>query len=106
LRQQAVELAEDWVEIGMSREQFKAANARLNSKLETVEEALTEAGRSSVLGPLVYAADVPATWRGLGLDRKRAAIRELMTVRIHPVGRGARTFRPETIEIDWSEDQG
>ncbi len=42
----------------------------------------------------------------LSLDQKRAAIKELMTVRIHPVGRGARTFRPETVEVIWNKDQG
>jgi hypothetical protein len=25
----------------------------------------------------------------------------LMTIRLHPVGRGVRTFRPETIDIEW-----
>ncbi len=106
LRQKAVELAEDWVEMGMTKAQFKAANDKLSEKLEKAEQALADAGKSSVLGPLIYAADVPAAWQALGLDQKRAAIRELMTVRIHPAGRGVRTFRPETVEIDWKEDQG
>src|SRR4051812_28743765 len=62
---------------------------------------MIDAGRVPVLGELVTAADVLATWDALDLDRRRAAVDTLMTLTLLPPGRGARTFNPETVRIDW-----
>ncbi|MQA15519.1 MAG: recombinase family protein [Pseudonocardiaceae bacterium] len=79
----------------------RAAAATVRGELAEVTEALADAGRVSVLGPLVDADDVAQAWDGLGTDRQRAVIATLMTVTLHPPGPGARKFKPETVQIDW-----
>jgi site-specific DNA recombinase len=81
---------------------LRTATERLNARLRDLDALIAEASGVSVLAPLVTAQDVSAAWSALDLDRQRAVIRELMTVRIMPVGRGARTFRPESVEIVWN----
>lgn len=76
-------------------------SARLRDSLAEVESRLLDAGRVNVLGPLIGAQDVRAAWEDLDTDRQRAVVDTLMTVVLHPVGRGTRTFRPETIQITW-----
>ena len=41
---------------------------------------------------------------GLPLDRKRAVVATLITVRLHPGGSGRRTFDPSKVEITGRED--
>jgi site-specific DNA recombinase len=86
--------------------QLRAGTQRIQTRLEAVEAELADAGRTDVLGELVTAPDVQALWDGYTLERKRAVISTLMRVTLYPPGRGTRTFRPETVGIDWlSEDQ-
>jgi site-specific DNA recombinase len=54
-----------------------------------------------LLGPLVAAEDVEVSWKCLSLDRRRAVVDVLMEVRLHAIGRGVRTFRPETVDVEW-----
>ncbi|MEQ7124721.1 recombinase family protein [Actinopolymorpha sp. B11F2] len=73
----------------------------LRERLAVVEAELADAGRVDVLGALVGVDDVAAAWDGLDLDRRRAVVDLLLTVRLLPVGRGVRTFRPESVGIAW-----
>jgi site-specific DNA recombinase len=87
--------------------------ARLDPQIAAAEAKLTDAGRVDVLGALVGVADVRAAWQRLDVDRKRAVIDALVTVRLLPPGRGVRFgATPEqweakaeriatTIEIRW-----
>ncbi|MBQ1060042.1 recombinase family protein [Micromonospora sp. C41] len=75
--------------------------ARLAAQIADVEAKLADAGRVDILGPLIEADDIRAAWEILDVERQRAVIDTLMTVRLHPPGRGTRTFRPETVEIEW-----
>lgn len=84
--------------------QARSAAERLRTKKAEIEASLADAGRVDVLGPLVRAADVAATWESLDTDRRRAVIDTLMAVTIHPVGRGTRTFRTESVGIDWKAE--
>lgn len=84
---------------------LRTATDRLNARLRELDGLIAEASGVSVLAPLVGAEDVAAAWAALDVDRQRAVIRELMTVRILPVGRGVRTFRPESVEIVWNRDR-
>jgi hypothetical protein len=70
-------------------------------RLAVVEDQMADAGRVDVLGPLVAAEDAGDVWRGLSLDRRRAVVDALMVVRLHAIGQGVRTFRPDTVEIVW-----
>jgi site-specific DNA recombinase len=86
-------------EVGVRRE-----SARLRAELAEVENQQRDAGRVNVLGALVLAGQqadtreeareaVRAVWSDLDMDRQRAAVKALMTVRLLPPGRGARLGR-------------
>jgi DNA invertase Pin-like site-specific DNA recombinase/Arc/MetJ family transcription regulator len=81
----------------------RTRSAALAARLADVESALADAGRVSALAPLVVADDVQTAWDALDLDVKREVVDTLMTVTVHSPGRGAhaRTFRPETVTINW-----
>ena len=98
LHQVATEFAEDDT---FTPTQLRVMTTRLRERLGAVEAQLVDAGRVDVLGPLIGAADVAAAWEGLGTDRQRAVVNTLMTVVLHQVGRGTRTFRPETVQVIW-----
>jgi hypothetical protein len=68
-------------------------------RLAQIAVALEEMGRGSVLAPYALAADAAAAWRDTPADRKRAVIGALWTVTLLPAGRGARRFRPETVDL-------
>jgi site-specific DNA recombinase len=68
-----------------------------NTRLAKIEAELAELGRESVLAPLVAAQNVAAAWQALGDDRRRAVVDALMTVTLHPAGRGARVFDPDKV---------
>ncbi len=101
LRQRLDALATDFADGSLTASQLRTATARVRARLGDVEGRMADAGRVDVLGPLVAADDVRAVWDGLSMARRRAVIDALATIRLHPVGRGTRTFRPETVGIDW-----
>lgn len=84
-----------------SEAEARVTAAQLAGDLADVEAQLADAGRVDVLGGLVTAADTAAAWAELDLDRRRSVIDALMVVTLHPPGRGVRTFRPETVGIEW-----
>jgi len=68
-----------------------------NIRLAEIEAELADLGRESALAPLVAAQNVRKAWEGLGDDRRRAVVDALMTVTLHPAGRGARIFDPDKV---------
>lgn len=94
-------LAEAFAAGDIDRAQLAAGTARLKADLTAIDRELVDAQRAAVLGPLISAKSVEATLRGYDLDRQRAVIGLLMSVTLHPVGRGVRSFDPSTVEIDW-----
>jgi hypothetical protein len=50
---------------------------------------------------VVNAADVRAAWESLETVDRREIIRALAAIHIHPPGRGAVTFKSETVSVDW-----
>ncbi|WP_299956698.1 recombinase family protein [uncultured Modestobacter sp.] len=87
-----------------SGELTPAALARIEARLlPEIDEAERRAQRATV--PAVVAGtagpDAAARWAELTLPQRREVIDTLMTVRVHPTGRGVRTFRPEDVEIVW-----
>ncbi len=101
LRVRLDSLAVDFAEGELTASQLRAATARLKEQLSEVESRLADAGKVDILGPLVTAEDVAAVWSALPVPRRRAVIDLLMIVTLHPTGRGTRTFRPETVAIEW-----
>ena len=95
-------LAVDYADDVLTREQFVAATSRLRDRLAAVETQQEDAGRVDVLGPLVEGGDdVRAVWDSMGVERQRAVIDLLADVTIHSPGRGARSFDPDTVDIQW-----
>ncbi len=94
-------LAESFAAGEIDRAQLRAGTERLRARLELVSNALAEFARTPVLTDLLTSGDVEQTWAGMDLDRQRAVIDALVTIKLHPPGRGARTFDPRTVEITW-----
>lgn len=85
----------------VSASQLRSGTERMRIRLSEVDALLADAGKTDVLGELVAADDVRAIWDSYGIDRKRTVVRALMKVTLHGPGRGTRTFRPETVGIEW-----
>lgn len=101
LRGRLDDIAETFAAGDIDRRQLTAATASLRSQLDQVTTALADQARTPVLSELLRATDVSAAWEALTMDRQRAVIDTLLTVRLHPPGRGARTFDPATVAIEW-----
>jgi DNA invertase Pin-like site-specific DNA recombinase len=101
LRVRLTELADLFADGTITRAQLQRGTDRARRRLTVVEQELTGAGSVSAVGELLSAEDVRAAWEGLDLDRRRAVVDALMTVTLTSPGRGARTFRRETVEIVW-----
>lgn len=101
LRGRLDSLAVDFADGSLTPSQLRTATERIRTQLTATEAELADAGRVDVLGPLVHAEDVAAAWDGLPMSRRRAVIDLLMRLTLHPPGRGTRTFRPETVGIEW-----
>ncbi|ALJ20310.1 recombinase family protein [Microbacterium sp. No. 7] len=101
IRERLAALAADFADGLLSRAQMLAGTERANARLAELDVALADAGKVDKLGELIAADDVREVWDGYSTDRRREIIRELARVVVHPVGRGTRTFRPESVVIDW-----
>lgn len=82
--------------------QLRTITARLRARLDEIEGQMADAGKVDVLGPLVTAEDVQRAWDDLGLEQRRVIVDSLMTVTLLRVGRGTRSFRPETVRVRWT----
>ena len=101
LRSRLDDHAIDFADGTLTASRLKAITARLRERIAALEAQMADAGRLDVLRPLVEAKDVETAWNSLPMPRRRAVIDLLMTVTIHSPGRGVRSFRPETVGIDW-----
>jgi site-specific DNA recombinase len=100
LRRRRDDLALDYADGAMTREQFRAANTRILDRLADVEGKIAAAGKSSPLA-IVAADDVRATWESLSVAQRRAIIAALTTPVLHLVGAGVRGFDPGTVTFRW-----
>ena len=103
LRARLEEIAAEFADGSIPASMVRTMTTRTTDRLAAVESLLADAGRVSVLAPLVGAADVREVWDGLDLDRRRSVIDLLMTITLHSPGMGAhaRRFDPDTVEITW-----
>jgi site-specific DNA recombinase len=81
--------------------QLRAATSSLRAKVAEVETAMAASSRESVLGELVTAADVEATWGTLPLARRRAVVDLLVEVTLLPSGRRGNRFEPALVSVIW-----
>ncbi len=101
------QLAAAFADGAVTAEQLRLGTARLRARDAEIEGTLGDAGRTDALGALVRAEDVQAAWDSLSTARRRRVVDTLMRVTIHPPGRGVRTFKPETVGIEWrTADEG
>lgn len=94
-------LAEEFADGDLTAAQLRAITTRLRTRLGELQGEMADAGRVDILGPLINAADVERAWQSIDVERQRAIVDTLMTVRLLQVGRGYRDFRPETVEVTW-----
>ena len=100
LRSRLDVLATSFADGLIDREQLAAGSERIRAQLESVERQMAKTGRVAVLSGL-RSGQAWAWWSELPLPRRRAVLGELVAVEIAPAGRGARSFRPETVVVDW-----
>ncbi len=96
-------LAVDFADGVLTAGQLRTATERLRERIDSLERQMADVGRVDVLGPLVATGDVGKVWNALSVDRQRVVIDTLMHVRLHPPGRGRRTFDPSTVEVTWRQ---
>jgi site-specific DNA recombinase len=100
LRRRRDDLALDYADGVMTREQFRAANERVLGRLGDIEAKIAAAGSASPLA-IVAAEDVEATWAGLSVAGRRGIIAALCMPVLHLPGRGSRNFNPDTVTFRW-----
>lgn len=103
LRSRLDSLAVDFAEGDLTASQLRIASNRIQERLEEIAGLLADSSDESVISELVGASDVKAVWEELPQERRRLAISALLDIRIHPVGRGVRTFRRDSITVDWGK---
>jgi site-specific DNA recombinase len=103
IRRNLDELAADMVTGIISRSAMIAATERGNARLAEIDAQVAEASREHVAAELITSDDVLADWDKLDISRQRAIVRSLMTVTLHPAGRGIR--HPDlnrVVRIEWT----
>lgn len=96
-------LASAFAEGEIDREQLRTGSTRLKARLDAANEQLANQAVTPVVADLLASKDVREAWDALDMNRQRAVISTLMTVALHSPGRGARTFDPATVQIDWRD---
>jgi site-specific DNA recombinase len=88
----------------ITRADMLAGLAAADRRLAEIGEQLAEAGRESVLAPLLAAERIEDEWDRTPADRRRAVIDSLMDVVLWPAGRGARELDADrVIHVGWRE---
>lgn len=82
----------------LTRAEHRRVVARLKKRLADEQAKLLPPRRSRLVRDLA-GASAASRWPDQPLDRKRSVIAELLEIRIHRAGPGARVFRPETVEL-------
>jgi DNA invertase Pin-like site-specific DNA recombinase len=101
-RAKLTQLGEDFDNDVIGRDEWLTRRGKLTDRLAGIDAALADAGRDSVLSPFA-GGQAAQVWAGLDDAQRRAVIDALCVVTVHPAGRGARTFNPETVKIGWHQ---
>lgn len=88
----------------LTPDQVRNTKRRLTSEIAQLEAQLADAGRGNATAALLAADDIVAAWRALDVDQQRTFIGSVVeSITLHPVGQGAKRFRPDTIQIRWPD---
>ena len=98
LRERLTEVAAAFADGAISATQLRTITERVEARLAQVTTQLAGARNGSVLARLTDPATVANEWESLTIDYKRAVIKAIVTVRIHPTGKGIR-FDPSLVEV-------
>lgn len=79
--------------------QLAKITVRLKERLVEVESAMARMAHGSALAPFA-GPDVTAVWAELPLDRKRAVVREIMSVTVLPSTKRGNTYDPNGVTIE------
>jgi site-specific DNA recombinase len=101
LRARLSELADLFADGTITGAQLARGTDRARTRLAVIEQEMATAGGVSVLADLITADDAFDVWLRMDLDRRRAVIDVLMQVTLLSPGQGARTFRTETVQVEW-----
>lgn len=71
----------------------------LQDRLSDTESAMARAARGSALAPFV-GRDPAKVWKALTIDRKRAVVRELMTITVLPSGKRGNVYDGDLVKIE------
>ena len=98
LRRQISTVQDGLLDGTFTKPEAKTRLATLRAKLTAAEKRMATVTRQPVLAAVVAADDPRKGWEALPLDRKRAVIRELVTVKVMPGERGVALSKggPET----------
>lgn len=99
IRRNLDELAADRALGLVTRTQMLAATERGNARLSAIAATMAAAATDSALSPFLAGKSARRVWDSLDQPRKRAVIRALCTVTLHPAVQGSRAFDPETVII-------
>lgn len=103
LQRRLDQLAQEFAEqVDVSLREYRLITQATRERLSEVELRLVSVGRNRVLSQLVHADDVLNAWNDLDLAQRRVVIKDLMYITLHPVGVGARKFREESVQIEWT----
>lgn len=111
LRLRRDQLALDYAEGLLNGSQVRVASNAIDAKIAAIETRLSAVGLASGIADLATSPDPGAAFLTSNLGRKRAIIDALVTVTIHPQGRGrpaglkpgAPYFNADAIELDWKK---
>lgn len=78
--------------------QLSTVTATVRAELDHLEASIGRAGSSTALAPFLGNVDPQHLWDEMRIDQRRAIVRELMEVVIHP-GLGGKEYRPELTKI-------
>ncbi len=95
------QIAADYADGLLTGRQVKIATAKVATRLEQVEAALADAGRSTRLGPLLGAPDPGQAWLNADIDIRRAVLDTLAVVTVLAGTIGRAPFDPDTVQIEW-----
>jgi DNA invertase Pin-like site-specific DNA recombinase len=104
LREQRRELEDGLVDLGKKFASAPAAFRQsaldeIQEKLDAIDAQLTDAVKVDVFEGVIGADDVGAAFASLDLGRQRTVVDALMTITVLPVGKGARVFDSDYIDV-------
>lgn len=81
---------------------YAIAAQKVSSELADAERALRTSTRTGL--SVLAAPDPVAKFDSESLMVRRAVIDELCTIRLHPAPRGRRTFNPDSVHVQWKQE--